>query len=146
MNHTIKSIFAAVALLVAISAPAAAGPVEDFEDGLAAAQRGDYATALRLFRPLAKRGHASAQFILGVAYASGEGVKQDYAEAEKWYRKAAKQGFAAAQYNLGVMYRDGQGVKQNYAQAVKCTARPPARALPKPSTTSVSFTTTAARA
>jgi hypothetical protein len=32
----------------------------DFDDGLAAYQRGDYATALKEFRPLAEQGHAVA--------------------------------------------------------------------------------------
>ena len=42
------------ALLYALSiGTAAAGP---FEDGIAAAQRGDYATGLRLWKPLAVQG------------------------------------------------------------------------------------------
>ena len=40
----------AVALSLCLAAPVAAGP---FEDATAAYERGDYATALRLFRPLA---------------------------------------------------------------------------------------------
>ena len=71
------------------------------EDGLAAAQRGDYATALKLLRPLAEQGHADAQHNLGVMYINGRGVPQDYAEAVKWFRLAAEQGHAVAQYNLG---------------------------------------------
>ena len=35
------------------------------EDGLAAYERGDYATALRLWRPLAEQGNALRQKILG---------------------------------------------------------------------------------
>ena len=35
--------------------------------------RGDYATALRLWRPLADQGDASAQYNLGVMYAKGRG-------------------------------------------------------------------------
>ena len=93
-----------------------AGPLED---GLAAAQRGDYATALRLWRPLADRGNASAQHNLGVMYSNGHGVPQDYIEAVKWYRKAAEQGFADAQFNLGNIYLNGRGVPQDYAEAVK---------------------------
>ena len=89
MNHAIKIIVAALALLVAVSAPVAAGP---FEDGYAAHEKGDYATALRLLRPLAEGGNSDAQHNLGVMYEKGRGVPQDYAEAVKWYRKAAKRG------------------------------------------------------
>jgi hypothetical protein len=53
----------------------------DFEDALAALKRNDYATALRLWRPLAERGHAGAQTGLGVMYAKGLGVSQDYQTA-----------------------------------------------------------------
>ena len=91
-----------------------AGP---FEDGQAAWGRGDYATALSLFRPLAAQGNASAQYGLGVMYKNGQGVVQDHKEAVKWYRLAAAQGDAKAQNNLGVMYDLGQGVIQNYVRA-----------------------------
>ena len=67
----------------AFAAPVAAGP---FEDGVAAAKRGDYATAFQLWRPLAEQGHAIAQANVGVMYYEGRGVTQDYAEAVKWYR------------------------------------------------------------
>src|SRR5713226_5680439 len=96
----------ALVLSVSLAAPVAAGP---YEDGLAAAQHGDYATALRLWRPLADQGHADAQNNLGVMYSNGRGVPQDYAEAARWYSKAADQGFAAGQYNLGIMYEQGHG-------------------------------------
>ena len=48
-----------------------------FEDGLAAHDRADYATTLRLWKPLAEQGHVVAQYWLGVMYAEGEGVPQD---------------------------------------------------------------------
>jgi hypothetical protein len=92
----------------------AAGPLED---GLAAYDRGDFATAMRLWRPLAEQGNVTAQYNLGVMYAKGRGVPQDDAEAVKWYRLAAEQGNVTAQYNLGVMYAKGRGVPQDYVQA-----------------------------
>ena len=38
---------------------------QDFQGGVDAYNRGDYATALREFTPLAERGHAAAQYWLG---------------------------------------------------------------------------------
>ena len=96
-----------------LTAPAWAG----LNEGVAAAKRGDYATALREWRPLAEQGNAKAQHNLGLIYGKGLGVSQDYAEALQWFRKAAEQGYAKAQYNLGVMYAKGRGVPQDYAQA-----------------------------
>ncbi len=98
-----------------LTAPAWAG----FDEGVAAYKRGDYATALREWLPLAEQGVAYAQFNLGVMYRNGQGVPQDDAETVKWYRKAAEQGVAGAQYNLGHMYDEGLGVRQDDARAVK---------------------------
>ncbi|MGP0059645.1 MAG: lysozyme inhibitor LprI family protein [Beijerinckiaceae bacterium] len=87
------------------------------QDGDVAYRRGDYATALKCFRPLAERGDATAQTDLGAMYVKGQGVARDYAEAVRWYRKATDQGYAIAQFNLGGMYVNGLGVPQDYALA-----------------------------
>ena len=89
------------------------------EAGYVAFQKGDYATALRKWRPLAEDGHAQAQLSLGTMYDKGQGVAQDYAEAATWYRKAAEQDLALAQHNLGRMYQAGRGVTQDFAEAAK---------------------------
>ena len=112
--RVIKAALVALVLSVGFAAPVGAG---QFEDGFAAYKRGDYATAFRLWRPLADQGIAGAQYNLGLMYANGWGVPQDYVASAKWYRMAADQGIAAAQNNLGVMYRDGQGVPQDYVEA-----------------------------
>ena len=63
------------------------GVSADFYKGLDAYHRGDYATALREWRPLAKQGNALAQHSLGVMYDEGEGVtaasvvESDYADS-----------------------------------------------------------------
>ena len=56
----------------------------------------DYATALREWKPLAERGFAPAQSLVGLMYEKGRGVPQDYKTAVKWYRLAAEQGYANA--------------------------------------------------
>ncbi len=103
------------AVVVLVAAPAWA----DFKAGEEAYQRGDYATALTEFRPLAQQGHAEAQSYLGAMYSKGRGVPQDDAEAVRWYRRAAVQGNASAQFNLGFMYSKGRGVLRDYVQAHK---------------------------
>ncbi len=87
--------------------------------GKDAYDQNDYATAIKVWRPLADEGDAIAQYWLGVMYDDGEGVDQDDAEALKWYLKSAGQGYAAAQYWLGVMYDDGEGVDQDDDEALK---------------------------
>jgi TPR repeat protein len=108
---------ALIALALAFSAAPVSAGVPD--DAFAAYDRGDYAEAMRLWRPLAEQGDTSAQYFLGVMYYKGQGVPQDYVEAAKWYRKAAEQGDTGAQYILSGMYYEGQGVPQDVAEAVK---------------------------
>ncbi len=120
---TPKARFAGLALIAALcagftlglTAPAWAG----FDEAVVAYKRGDYATALREWRPLAEQGNAKAQYNLGIMYDKGRGVPRDYAKALQWWRKAAEQGDAMAQNNLGILYDNGHGVPQDYAEAVK---------------------------
>ena len=89
----------------------------DFQKGLAAANSGDFTTAMREWTPLAEQRNADAQSILGTMYNEGKGVLQNYKTAVKWYTLAAKQGNADAHSNLGFMYDNGQGVLQDYVRA-----------------------------
>src|SRR5271163_3375797 len=110
----LKGAIAAIVLVSAFAAPVAAGT---FEDAVDAHARGDYAKAMRLIRPLANDGDATAQFNLGLMYVTGQGVQQDNAAAALWFRKAAAQGYALAQSNLGILYLYGRGAPQDYVRA-----------------------------
>ena len=89
----------------------------DYQKGFDAYEKGNYATALKEWTPLAKQGIADAQHNLGNKNYTGKGVPQDYRTAVKWYTLAAERGIAKAQYNLGLMYDNGQGVPQDYIRA-----------------------------
>ena len=106
---------ALVLLIVCLVVPARA----DFQAGMDANNREDYATALREWRPLAEKGDALAQYNLGVLYRKGRGVPQDDVQARGWYEKAAAQGQAKAQFNLGTLYFNGEGVRKDYQQALR---------------------------
>jgi hypothetical protein len=129
-----KSGFTVVVLAVGLAAHVVAGPFEpkcdpkddpfdceirlDEERDSPTNGRGDYATAMRLLRPLADQGVAKGQSNLGDMYFWGQGVPQNYATALGWYRKAADQGDAKAQFQLGLMHQLGQGVPQDYPAAM----------------------------
>jgi TPR repeat protein len=104
---------AGLLLLVGLAAPASAG----MEEGVAAYQRGDYATAIREFKPLAGKGDAKAQFHLGEIHGQGRGVKRDLEEAARWYRQAAMQGHGEAQAVLGGLYAADLGVPRDFGRA-----------------------------
>lgn len=116
MDHGPPRLIGALLLLLTLVTAVQAGP---YEDGLAAYERKDYAAALRLWRPLADKGNADAQYRLGGLYYRGQGVTQDFAQALKWYRRAAQKGQVGAQLNLGYSYFHGKGVPNDYAQAAK---------------------------
>ena len=91
----------------------------DFQAGKDAYDRGDYATALNEWRPLAEQGHADAQTNLGSMYLNGDGVPQDYQLALYWFRSSANRGNAMALTQLGLMYERGNGVTQDVVLAHK---------------------------
>ena len=95
------------------------GSNDDYLIGLEAAKRGDFATALREWEPLAEQGDPNAQYNLGVMYQYGHGVSQDYKTAIKFYSLAAHQGHANAQNNLGLMYFYAKGVHLDYKTATQ---------------------------
>jgi TPR repeat protein len=89
----------------------------DHKEAFEAYNRGDYSTALKLYGPLADRGETTAEYVVGLMYANGQGVPQSYPEAMKWHKKVADRGEALAQFSVGVMYLKGLGVPQNSAEA-----------------------------
>lgn len=102
----LRRVIAGVAVAVMLASAAMAGP---WEDGVDAYNRGDYATALRLWRPLAEQGDARAENNLGVLYEKRWGVTQDDGEVVRWYGLAAEHGHPDAEKNLKDMYADGRG-------------------------------------
>ena len=73
MKRTLATVF----LCLQLATPAGA----DYDEGKAAYERKDYATALREWRPLAEKDDATVQYNLGAMYENGRGVPQDYVQA-----------------------------------------------------------------
>lgn len=111
--------FALAFVVISLAPNTLLAQVERFEAGLAAKDRGHYATALRSWLPIAEAGNAEAQNNVGHMYEEGFGVAQSYPTAMEWYRKAATGGLAAAQHNIGLLYNNGYGVAENPIEAVK---------------------------
>ena len=75
--------------------------------------------ASRWYRRAAERGHAEAQYHLGLMYLNGQRVSQTHDASAYWLRRAADQGHALAQRNLALLYFKGQGVSRNHAATVR---------------------------
>ena len=107
----------AVGLALALLAVPATAGAQTFADGLAAAEAGDFATAMTLWRPLAEAGDHDAQYGIGRLYRDGLGVAADPLRAFPWFQKAAEAGHVGAAFSLAAMYDAGDGVAQDLATA-----------------------------
>ena len=90
----------AVGLVIAISAPLSGQSVRA---GIDAWQKSDYTRAVAIWRPLADKGDADAEFNLGQAYRLGRGVPINLAAAKTWFERAASQGHVDAETTLGLL-------------------------------------------
>lgn len=90
-----------VATLLLFAAPEASA--QTVTAGIAAWEKGDAATAVAIWRPLAAKGDADAQFNLAQAYKLGRGVPVDLARTQRLYEQAARQGHVDAQTSLGLL-------------------------------------------
>jgi len=102
----------AAALIAFAGAPLSAQSVKA---GIDAWQRADYAGAIAVWRPLAEKGDADAQFNLGQAYRLGKGVPLNLSAAQTWFERAANSGHLDAQTTLGLLlFQNGnqpEGIK-----------------------------------
>jgi TPR repeat protein len=94
--------------------------MENLENGIEAFKNGNYIESIKLLKPLAERGNAEAQCILGNIYHMGLGVNIDDPKAVQWYQQSARQGYAIASNNLAGIYFMGEcGVAEDYEEALK---------------------------
>ncbi len=99
-----RSAFAGALVAIVVAAPAMAA----VKDGVDAWQRGDYASAVAIWRPLAEGGDGDAAFNLAQAYKLGRGVPTDLGQAKTWYGKAAQAGHIQGAANYGLLlFQDG---------------------------------------
>ena len=116
MHRSIRLIICAIVMMLGATT---CGHANSLASGSAAFARGDYVRAARILLPLAERGNARAQSMVGFMYATGQGVPQSYDAASYWYRLAAERGDVTAQYLLGLAYDKGQGVPLDEVAAYK---------------------------
>lgn len=111
MRTIIFSAVAVIALMLSASA-------QDMKKGLKAYKSGDYAAALKEWRPLAESGHAGAQYNLGFNFVQGKGVPKDLVQAYFWFDLAARQG-----RGIAGQLRDGIAKKMTEDQVTDAQER-----------------------
>ena len=80
--------------------------------------RANYATALKVWQPLAVAGDAKAQVYVGEIYEKGMGIPPDYVQAAVWYQKAAQQGDVQGLNHSAYLYEQGLGVPKDPVRAL----------------------------
>ena len=94
------------------------GPGHD--EGMRAFNQQNYKLAHEILLPLAEKGDAEAQCIIGNLYHLGLAIERDELEAVKWYKKAAENGYPVAAHNLGTLFMTGTPpVQYDLEQAMK---------------------------
>ena len=99
-----------IVLLPLILIFSSASQADVFEDGLNAFGGQKYKKAYQIWKPLAERGNAAAQYYMGVMFANGQGVKRNYIVAYAWYSVAAEE------QDMAEENRDDIEVKLSVAQ------------------------------
>ena len=102
-HRLIATVLAITTTVIPVGARAAG-----YADVIDAYGRGDFVTTLRELKPMDAT-DARAQYLMGVMYQTGQGLRKDDREAASWYRKAADQGHADAQFSVGLFYAEGAG-------------------------------------
>ncbi|MDR0466493.1 MAG: sel1 repeat family protein [Deltaproteobacteria bacterium] len=103
--------------LVCVLAPATSARAASFEDGVAAYQREDYASAMRIWHELGEAGDIRAIYNLGVLFDLGQGVAPDPMRAAVYFQHAAQGGHIRGMSNYGRLLDQGRGVSQDEEKA-----------------------------
>ena len=98
-----RSKYWSAALIGASLVWAAPASAQNVKAGIDAWQRGDYAGAVAIWRPLAEAGDPDASFNMGQAYRLGRGVLVDLGTAQTWLEQAARKDHTDAQTTLGLL-------------------------------------------
>jgi len=99
----------------------------DYQAGLDAHQRGDFARAIIEWQDVVESPpgtvapaiRAETLYAIGMLFWLGQGVQQDTRESASWLTLAAEMHHAGAQTKLGFLYSEGQGVLQSNFEALK---------------------------
>ncbi len=78
-----------------------------------ALNRQDYQTALKILKPLVKKGNINAKGMLGYMYLYGLGVENNMAQAEKYLKPCAANKNTACAFHLGILYEDASQTVAN---------------------------------
>ncbi|MDO8289868.1 MAG: tetratricopeptide repeat protein [Parvibaculum sp.] len=90
---------------------------ERFRQGVEAYDKGDFATAFKIWLPLAQQADLAAMRNVALMLREGKGTARDPKRALWFYEEAGSKGFTLAQINAAFMHMNGDGVTKNLEAA-----------------------------
>src|SRR5262247_1536932 len=102
------AVFLAALLVSGCVTNVASEKASRFDDGTAAYDAGDYASAYRIWSELASQDDLAAMRNTAQLLRQGKGVQRDPERAFRLYREAAEKGLVTAMANVGDMYLAGE--------------------------------------
>ena len=78
----------------------------------------NFSKAKQQLLQLAKLGNIESQYLLGVLYRNGHGLKKEPKKAFHWFLQAARKKHVKAQYEIALMYKDAISTEQDIDKAI----------------------------
>ena len=72
---------------------------DELQDAVRVLNNGNYETAYKMLAPLAEKGNAAAQLIVGMMYFKGKGIEKNIVQADKWLLISEELGQEAGKKN-----------------------------------------------
>ena len=98
INLNIRALIITLSILFGIVVPNFV-KADELQDAVRVLNNRDFKTAYKMLAPLAEKGNAAAQLIVGMMYFKGTGVEENIVEADKWLLISEKLGQEAGEKN-----------------------------------------------
>ncbi|MBM14690.1 MAG: hypothetical protein CMH75_01135 [Nitrospina sp.] len=98
INLNIRALIVALSILFGIVVPNFV-KADELQDAVRVLNNRDFKTAYKMLAPLAEKGNAAAQLIVGMMYFKGKGIAKNIVQADKWLLISEELGQEAGKKN-----------------------------------------------
>jgi len=98
INLNIRALIITLSILFGIVVPNFV-KADELQDAVRVLNNRDFKTAYKMLAPLAEKGNAAAQLIVGMMYFKGKGIAKNIVQADKWLLISEELGQEAGEKN-----------------------------------------------
>ena len=98
INLNIRALIITLSILLGIVVPNFV-KADELQDAVRVLNNRDFKTAYKMLAPLAEKGNAAAQLIVGMMYFKGKGIAKNIVQADKWLLISKELGQEAGEKN-----------------------------------------------